>query len=446
MKKIKVICPSPASVSRVTGQLALCLPPSRLLGGQPGRLVLRHNFVHEAAFSTSFFPEYSASVHSVKDTLRTMSSKPSSLRRWRSISWVLFPLFFALGRRQDYPATQRTAVDNSALRMASRHSHMPHSNRFETQQTHEVAYDVNELRAAANRAANVSTDGSIVMVTASSDYTAVLVNWLAAMEKLKLRNWLVVCFDDYVRNFLEERGANTCVSCQLGTWHSSIAKREKLRQIWTLRVKMLADVVGAGIAVTLSDLDAIWMKDAHPYMQSADLVASRGSFPPWASELWGAAACMGLIRFNVGSKHFVRTYFLREVIDKGDDQIALNLALNKLRVVWGANLTYVGSTSLVTGETSTGLKIAMLPHSLFIRRCDLETIDPTKLVVRHCYTPKTADSKRTSLHSFGSWDLIENWADAPPQRATNFDSRDPHPAFTSWLHTVAKTLETRRRN
>jgi len=303
-----------------------------------------------------------------------------------------------------------------------------------------ASYDPRELRRAAARARNASTDGSVVVVTASRDYAPVLLNWLSAMERLGVRNWVVVCFDTYMRTLLEKRGATTSVTCWLGQW----SKRERLRRIWTLRVEMLGDLVEAGFGVTLSDLDAIWLRDAHPYLGSADIVASRGSFPPWLSSTWGATACMGLIRFNVGSRRFVRRALKREVTENGDDQIAINLALDKDHVRWNApNITYVGSTHTSTGVTRSGVTVALLPHTLFVRRCDLEThLDPARLVVSHCYTPKTVGAKRTSLATSGSWLLRDDWISVPPPTqlpglAPRSGPQDPHPVFSAWLRSIS---------
>lgn len=318
-----------------------------------------------------------------------------------------------------------------------------------------AGYSNEELLAAAARAANASADGSsIVVVTASRDYAAVLTNWLVAMERLSLRNWVVVCFDAYVQSLLERRGAKTCVRCRLG--ESAAARDRRHKQIWTVRVEMLAVLVEK-YKVTLSDLDAIWLRDAHPFLDSADVVASRGSFPPWASQLWGAAACMGLIRFNVGSKDFVKNSFYRQVHINGDDQFSLNLALRNEGVRWNVkNLSYVDSDTFDVGITQNGLTIGLLPHTLFIRRCDLldnQRRHDQLVVVRHCYTVKTAASKKNSLSAEGSWLLRDDWATIQPppldfpltsnpaaQRRAD-DANNPHPTFSSWLRAVSITSE-----
>ncbi|KAJ8614030.1 hypothetical protein CTAYLR_009616 [Chrysophaeum taylorii] len=319
---------------------------------------------------------------------------------------------------------------------------------------HGPTYDVEELAVAASRAQNASSDGSIVVLTASRDYTPVLVNWLIFAERLGVRNWIVVCFDRAIRSFLEKRGVVTCVGCYMEPARpreTQKAKRERHRRIWTLRVQMLSDLVSRGISVTLSDLDAIWHRDATPKLAAADVVASRGSFPPWASDLWGAAACMGLVRFNSNQRTrlFVQEHLLPTAADLGDDQIALNAALKNVQIRWKnsnqpafRNLTYVGSATTDYGETATGLTIALLPHTEFVRRCDLEKIKPdpaSALVVQHCYTPKTVASKRTSLLSLGSWYLGDHWDIIPPDH-----NLQPPAMFSAWLNAVARPSPPRR--
>lgn len=295
-----------------------------------------------------------------------------------------------------------------------------------------LPYSTSELVVKANVARRTSADGSIVVVSASKDYLSVLVNWLAAMEALALRNILVICLDRPTKVFLEKRGLQTAALLRLGK-HGSVHRR-----IWRIRVTMLAELLSAGFAVTLSDLDAIWRRDAHPFLRSADVVASRGSFPTWAAKLWGASACMGLARFNAGAQSFVASILHAEVMAKGDDQVALNAALWKMGVVFpSGNLSYVGSQTTDLGQTRDGLTVALLPHAQFVRRCDAEGHESRAVVVRHCYAPKTATSKRQSLSDLGEWGLRPDWDAVPvPSLVARRTGQDQQPAFSAWLRNV----------
>lgn len=297
-------------------------------------------------------------------------------------------------------------------------------------------YNVKELRRKANQAARRSTDGSVVLVSASFDYAPVLVNWLANVERLGVRNWLVVCFDKPMRQFLERRGATSLVLCQTRALPQH-------QGIWLARLAILRDLIAKGIAVTLSDLDAIWLKDATPYLHVADVVASRGSHPSWASDAWGASLCMGLIRFNPGSEAFVKLFLLRE--GTGDDQCAVNQALKRVNLTWTTPLPlpYVNSSTTDTGVAANcrGLTVALLPHSTFVRICDLER--SRGAVVEHCLTPKTVPSKRDSLRQRGTWIIDANWSHIAPSAGWHYTpppKESNQTRFYTWL--LRLTAET----
>ena len=84
-------------------------------------------------------------------------------------------------------------------------------------------------------------------------------------------------------------------------------------------------------------------------------MASRGNFPEWSAERWGASLCLGLARFNPGAhvasltKHLVeRTQSLR------DDQRAVNHVLHEADIAWApetadGKLLFATSTTTATG-------------------------------------------------------------------------------------------------
>ena len=104
---------------------------------------------------------------------------------------------------------------------------------------------------------------------------------------------------------------------------------------------MVLCLLRASYNVTIADADAVFLSDASSWLSGFDLVASRrrrnqhrtrrvcstawgstrraqtrhrrsrGNFPEWCSERWGASLCLGLARFNTGvhvtslTKHLV---------------------------------------------------------------------------------------------------------------------------------------------
>ena len=82
-------------------------------------------------------------------------------------------------------------------------------------------------------------------------------------------------------------------------------------------------------------------------------------------------------------------------------------------------LEYETSTSVSVGEAWLGnpemaaegglhgLRVALLPHHKFPRRCD-ETSAATAVVL-HCYTEKTGEAKEVLLKQQGAWRLSDGW-------------------------------------
>lgn len=260
----------------------------------------------------------------------------------------------------------------------------------------------------------------VILVTASFDYRGVLLNWLVAMELAtkEIDRVVLLCLDREVAKFLEGIGLS-CVACDVAETKS---RHQRHGRIWLSRVHALSLFLETKKNVTLSDLDAIWLQNPRAHLNTADLVASRGSFPKWASDKWGAAACMGFIRFNAPTFDFVHRIVLREIYARGfDDQLAINAALHKAALRWPALLAYVDSADLDRGKTGRPpLSVAFLPHSRFVRICpDDETSDQTIIpkrklsddlvVVKHCYTQKTVNSKEVSLGRRGLWFLVDDW-------------------------------------
>merc|ERR1711965_645724 len=143
---------------------------------------------------------------------------------------------------------------------------------------------------------------------------------------------------------------------------------------------------------------------------------------------------MGLVRFNAGEKTlaFARS-LLHQTKALGDDQKAINAVLKHAAVTWApervaagprksatprgpraAPLAYEGSDRLASGDAD-GLRVALLPHVLFPRRCPDDPPRGLEPLVKHCYTDKIADSKKAALASAGAWLLRDDWRDVDPK-------------------------------
>ena len=135
-------------------------------------------------------------------------------------------------------------------------------------------------------------------------------------------------------------------------------------------MRMVLCLLRASYNVTIADTDAVFLSDASPWLSGYDLVASRGNFPEWSAERWGASLCLGLARFNTGAhvasltKHLVeRTQSLR------DDQRAVNHVLHEADASLApetadGKLLFATSTTTAAGATRL-VKVGLIaPRSL----------------------------------------------------------------------------------
>ena len=166
-----------------------------------------------------------------------------------------------------------------------------------------------------------------------------------------------------------------------------------------------------GISVMLADLDAIFLRNPISYLSSlphADLITQRGSFPSWLSAKWGSALCMGFAywRATPATRRF--TVMMNKVLLKtGDDQIGVNVALDKANIVWDEGMTtFSDSRNYSYGSTEKGLRVAMLPHSMFPRKCDDTPIEDFErdVLVAHCFAAqKSGEAKKEKAKAFKLW-------------------------------------------
>ena len=187
--------------------------------------------------------------------------------------------------------------------------------------------------------------------------------------------------------------------------------------VWESRMRMVLCLLRASYNVTVSDTDAVFLSDASPWLTGYDLVASRGNFPEWSAERWGASLCLGLARFNTGAhvaaltKHLVeRTQSLR------DDQRAVNHVLHEADVAWApetsdGKLLFATSTKTAAGFTRL-VRVGLLPHAKFVRDCSRGT---RGAVVVHCVS-RSVDAKREALEKAAAWVLRDDWRDVADLR------------------------------
>eukprot|EP01062_Namystynia_karyoxenos_P059204 TRINITY_DN50646_c0_g1_i1.p1 TRINITY_DN50646_c0_g1~~TRINITY_DN50646_c0_g1_i1.p1 ORF type:complete len:568 (+),score=92.97 TRINITY_DN50646_c0_g1_i1:46-1749(+) len=341
------------------------------------------------------------------------------------------------------------------------------------------------MAGVAERAELWAGRRTVILTFGSIHYTASLMNWLVFAISQNVTNWAIACLDAELGPWLQARGArchttltawrhgvwesevfgqacdgaqekatsqkaclrsceydptakckavtyhfvkHMCVRCQSTETHpekAAVLVRKRTREtLWFARWALLVRLLQDGLDVLLSDADAIIIKHPKPSIitaSEADLVAQRGSFPDWISDVWGAAICMGfsLWRSTDTTKRFA-VYMHSVILGTGDDQVAVNVALQQLGIRWTeGKVGFVNSSALSNGADKDGFRVSLLPHNTFPRRCadvPAQQFSPGgSVVVAHCFqASKTGHAKKREAQQRGLWLLKEGWEKADP--------------------------------
>lgn len=210
----------------------------------------------------------------------------------------------------------------------------------------------------------------LIIVFANYNYLIVLENWLAAIKRLNIENYLIISLDNKLHLELQERRINSRLRpCELD-----------LGKLWIHRVDIILELLEEGYDVIHSDADAVWIKDPLPFLKELphDMIFSQGTiWPPDIHEKWGFVLCCGffLLRSNRNTRQFVKTLSDRVRKDR-DDQVSCNRLLQENGLIWDMpnetyqlsfrNHSFVCSNECIIGKTKS-LSTVLLPHSKFQR-------------------------------------------------------------------------------
>ncbi len=239
-----------------------------------------------------------------------------------------------------------------------------------------------------------------VIVFANYNYLPVLENWLAAMKKIDVKNYLIISLDEKLHHHLGEQNINSLLRpCELD-----------LGKLWIHRVDVILELMEKGYDIIHSDADAVWLKDPQPYLQKLphDMIFSQGTiWPPDVQEKWGFVLCCGFffLRSNPQTLQFIKELAQRVREDK-DDQVSCNRLLLEKNVIWDKpsdlyTIDFRGKQFVCSKQARTGkskdLDIALLPHSAFQRLFE-ETDD---VYVRHLISEKNSGNILEVLEQYG---------------------------------------------
>ena len=305
-----------------------------------------------------------------------------------------------------------------------------------------------------------------VIFVVSFAYLEVMLNWLIFYQRICPDRSLLyfLCTDLKVKDRLETYG----MACD-----AMLNVQGSVFNVWKVRARVATDLLSRGIDVLMSDADAIWLRNPfvaiEKYIDSADIIASRGLFPELLSRKYGATVCMGFIYLK--STHNVISIWgeLAKALNASkrvDDQNEVNFLLWRKGLRYHApaepppattatatsttkkrisrqeqqqdhphKVGYINTTTEAIGEffvETVPSKIVLLAHENFKRTCEgepllLPTHDAT---VAHCYTLKFGVLKHRGLYLMELWLLRQDWAAIPYRNSTELFFNDITMAYT----------------
>jgi hypothetical protein len=230
-----------------------------------------------------------------------------------------------------------------------------------------------------------------ILVFANYSYLDVLENWLAAMMRIGVDNFLIISLDEELHYHLQKKKIDSLLRpCELD-----------LGKLWIHRVDVILELLEEGYDIIHSDADAIWLKDPRQFLQTLpqDMVFSEGTiWPPDVQKKWGFVLCCGffVMRSNQQTIGFAKRLAHRVREDK-DDQVSCNRMLLEEGLIWDTpretymlsfrGYDFICSHECITGKTKT-LSTVLLPHSKFQR-----IAEPSKdAYVKHLISEKNSEN------------------------------------------------------
>ena len=265
------------------------------------------------------------------------------------------------------------------------------------------------LRQMAEIAADLGTP---IVVFSDTNFQPILENWLAAIRRTGLRNYVVFALDSALQAALEKRGVPSIHVPFDGSFGGLMAHR----------LKVFRQLCSEGIDFVHSDADAVWFADpmdAYFSDPAADLTFSQGiCHPRDVYESWGFVLCCGLFGARASTK--TKRFFdriLAEIPNGGDDQTAVNRILRDDGMTWNVDPSNSYRISAGTGDQvlcaeipfhgmsrDSDLVVSVLPHRQFQRL----GMPADGAYVRHVYASKDIGKKIARLKQRNCWVLDDD--------------------------------------
>jgi Nucleotide-diphospho-sugar transferase len=285
--------------------------------------------------------------------------------------------------------------------------------------------DLGKLTAVA-AAANDRKE--IIFTLISKEYIQTGLNWVHAMQRIGLSNFLIIAGDTFTSETLGERGVPSVrADIDESEFDPSFVSHDgfssKGLAMIALKFPVTSFLLKCGYSVTFSDSDAVWLQDPMPYLRGPDIAFQRvAHHPPPISSLWSFAACTGFVFVRPGTRTIA--FLDRCIIEHKSfrcDQVAMNLALLEGNPDWlcedsdwmppGGDVQYDKDQRLATfaklmrfpikGELrQDGLQLLALPHDKFWRHLWVTRSMPD-MVICHPNSPKVDLEKMKIFDAMG---------------------------------------------
>jgi hypothetical protein len=200
---------------------------------------------------------------------------------------------------------------------------------------------VMDLRKLAGAAAVVNKAKELSFTLISREYIQTGLNWINAMQRLGLNNFLIISGDAFTSEKLDERGIHSVranideTECDPSLVTDDGFSAKGLAMI-ALKFPVTKFLLNCGYSVIFSDADAVWLQDPAVHLRGADVAFQRVIYhPPAIASLWGFAACSGFVSFRQDPKSIA---FLDQCIKTHlwfyCDQVSMNVALFEANPEW----------------------------------------------------------------------------------------------------------------
>jgi Nucleotide-diphospho-sugar transferase len=294
-----------------------------------------------------------------------------------------------------------------------------------------------DLNKLAEVAAAANNRKELFFTLVSKEYINTGLNWVYAIRRLGLSNFLVIAGDKVTYEQFDQLGVHVIhVDIDESKFDESFVSHvgftAKGLAMIALKFPVTNFLLQCGYNVTFSDSDAVWLRDPTAYLQGTDIAFQRvAHHPPQISSLWSFAACTGFVFFR-HSKEAIT--FMGQCITEHrsfySDQVAMNLALLEANPDWvcehgswmppGGDIRYDKDQRLATfaklmqfpiiGQLrQSRLKALALPHDKFWRHLWVTASVPD-MVICHPNSPKDDLEKMKIFDTLG--------IRFPPQRPT----------------------------